>query len=69
MAINTNTTWTAEHYEDSGRQTAELSRSPSYEGETLAVLSVGTSEIRLDASQLRELAKAAGLVADELEAS
>lgn len=67
MALKTTTTWSMNHWQDGEASYAELARET---GDTdLAELVVDSEKVQLDVSQLRELSKAAGLIADEIEAS
>lgn len=67
MGLQTRTTWTAEAWHDGSHTSAELERG-AYDDEDVAVFTVNyRAAIRLSAEQLRQLAKAANLIADEID--
>jgi len=68
MAIQTTTTWSTDNYANGTsfvRASLERATGPS----DLAELVVGSETILVGVEQLRELSQAAGLIADEIEAS
>lgn len=68
MAVRTNTTWSADQWEDANLTTASLERSASQAD--MAELAIGRLvKINLDVDQLLELSKAAELIANEIKES
>lgn len=66
MGVNTRTTWSAEDWKNGDRTASSLDRDTDDPG--LASLKVDQATIRLTAEELRDLSKAAALIADELDA-
>jgi hypothetical protein len=67
MGLKTSTTWSAHDWNCGNSTNAELEAGTG-ENEGMAVLTLNYhTKIRLGASELRELARAAELIAEELE--